>query len=143
MAEGPTSLSAHSKMAIGFLDRVAVVDRERGYNFDTRDLLDDLDQIVQAVKAPQTMSNCYPDIDVQQLNQFPKACAMPPIEASVAAIRGAQRKCAFHPRSLLPQCIPSSDSVVTRNASRYVSLYTDILAFTVTFRYLSQGILRV
>uniref|UniRef100_A0A8H7K2C0 Zn(2)-C6 fungal-type domain-containing protein n=1 Tax=Bionectria ochroleuca TaxID=29856 RepID=A0A8H7K2C0_BIOOC len=91
MAEGPTSLSAHSKMAIGFLDRVAVVDRERGYNFDTRDLLDDLDQIVQAVKAPQTMSNCYPDIDVQQLNQFPKACAMPPIEASVAAIRGAQQ----------------------------------------------------
>ncbi|CAI6019922.1 unnamed protein product [Clonostachys chloroleuca] len=91
MVEGPTSLSAHSKMAIGFLDRVAVVDRERGYNFDTRELLDDLDQIVQAIKAPQAMSNCYPDMGVQQLNQFPKACAMPPIEASVAAIRGAQQ----------------------------------------------------
>ncbi|CAH0047733.1 unnamed protein product [Clonostachys solani] len=91
MAEGSTSLSAHSKMAMGFLDRVTVVDRERGYNFDTKDLLDDLDQIVQATKAPQAMSKCYPDMGVQQLNQFPKACAMPPIEASVAAIRGAQQ----------------------------------------------------
>ncbi|VUC26615.1 unnamed protein product [Clonostachys rosea] len=91
MAEGLTSLSAHSKMAIGFLDRVAVVDRERGYNFDTKDLLEDLDQIVQAIKAPQGIVNCFPNTGGLQLNHFPKACSMPPIEASVAAIRGAQQ----------------------------------------------------
>lgn len=98
--EGPTSLSAHSTMAIGFLDRVAGADSQRGcHDMETQELLDGLKQIVQAIKTQHTYAstshepgpkdNCRIAIR-QPSDQNPDGCSMPPIQASVAAIRKAQ-----------------------------------------------------
>ncbi|OAL20934.1 hypothetical protein AYO20_11461 [Fonsecaea nubica] len=87
--EGPTSLIGHSRMAIGFLDMVAGVDRRKGFDFDTGELLNTLNQIVQALR----MQDESPPGDRPATAGLPShrnAEGMPPIAASVAAIRNAQ-----------------------------------------------------
>ncbi|KAF2218995.1 hypothetical protein BDZ85DRAFT_269360 [Elsinoe ampelina] len=87
--EGPTSLSAHSTMAMSFLDRVVVNDRQQGHDIDTRSLLHGLEQMVQAIRMHKVLTDEFSDM-TRQTPSSDRRGSMPPIEASVAAIGKAQ-----------------------------------------------------
>ncbi|KAI1808225.1 hypothetical protein F4811DRAFT_501589 [Daldinia bambusicola] len=91
VVEGLSSLSANSTFAVDCLRKVAGADREKGHNFETRELLDKLHQIVNAIKhkevSPELLlphalprERCRDDLK------------MPPIQATVAVIRKAQEQ---------------------------------------------------
>lgn len=88
--EGGSSLSAHSTLAIDFLDRVAGEDRRKGHGFETQELLDSLRQIVHVTKAQPPhaeglFSFARPSAPLQ-----PEPATMPPIKVAAAAIRSAE-----------------------------------------------------
>ncbi|KAI9150764.1 putative transcriptional regulatory protein [Paramyrothecium foliicola] len=90
--EGLSSLSTHSMLAIGFLDQVASADRRKGHSFDTRELLDSLSQIVDAIKSHSTYAAGLFPLARSPALLKPETSTMPPIEVSVAAIRQAEEK---------------------------------------------------
>ena len=95
--EGPSSLSAHSTMAIDFLDKVAGADRSSGYNIETRELLDSLRQIVHAIKTQSSFAEGLFLFARPSAPLKPHSSTMPPIEAVVAAIRRAEGKSSHVP----------------------------------------------
>ncbi|KAI1469858.1 uncharacterized protein F4812DRAFT_450270 [Daldinia caldariorum] len=91
VVEGLSSLSANSTFAVDRLRKVAGADREKGHNFDTRELLDKLHQIVNAIKhrelSPELLlPHALPP--ARSRDDF----KMPPIEATVAVIRKGQEQ---------------------------------------------------
>ncbi|KAK7403364.1 hypothetical protein QQX98_010885 [Neonectria punicea] len=88
LREGPTSLSAHSTRAVNLLDEMAISDEQGKYSMETQELVDLLRRTVKAITTqpapPRDLSNSI------RLQRKPEGCGMPPIEASVAAIRIAQ-----------------------------------------------------
>lgn len=94
LVEGPSALSAHSNFAIDLVDRLAA--------FDTRELLDRLRRITDAIKAQRQV----PDLLLP--HPAPPVAAtdfvknrMPPIETAVAVLRAAQGKPLKHPKYVL------------------------------------------
>ena len=92
--EGLSSLSANSTFAIDLMHRVAGADRERGYDFETRELLDRLQQIINAVKSnrmarPQSFPTGPPLTALTDQD----CSTMPPIQAAVAVIQKAKGEC--------------------------------------------------
>lgn len=102
VVEGSSSFSAHSKLAIDFLHKVAGADRQKGYTFETKELLDSLHQIVDAVKnlrlSPQSLFT-----PAQTLASAGDKGNMPDIQAAVGLIQKAQgmSNCFFYCRTLL------------------------------------------
>ncbi|SPJ72628.1 uncharacterized protein FTOL_02357 [Fusarium torulosum] len=88
--EGGSSLSAHSTLAIDFLDRVAGADRRKGYEFETRELLDSLRQIVHVTKAQPPDAGGLFSFARPSAPLRPKPATMPPIKVAAAAIRSAE-----------------------------------------------------
>ncbi|OTB18177.1 hypothetical protein K445DRAFT_314986 [Daldinia sp. EC12] len=91
VVEGLSSLSANSTFAVDRLRKVAGADREKGHNFETRELLDKLHQIVNAIKHKQLspellLSHARPP--ARGNDDF----KMPSIQATVAVIRKAQEQ---------------------------------------------------
>lgn len=86
MLEGPTSLSAHSSRAINVLDQMAGIDDQDTHSMEARELVESLRRIVKAIKAQPSP----PSRDTYTISTLQQRPAMPPIEASVAAIRNAQ-----------------------------------------------------
>lgn len=91
VVEGLSSLSANSKFAIDLMHRVAGADLEQGYNFETRDLLDRLQQIVGAVKGNRmTRRQSFTTALLSETSTDRDHQTMPPIQAAVAVIQKAQ-----------------------------------------------------
>lgn len=90
--EGLTSLSAHSTMAIGFLNKVAGETRQGKDSAETQELLDALKHIIQAIKTQYASPRTDFTSSRLPLQQKTGGSSMPPIEASVAAIREGQGK---------------------------------------------------
>lgn len=88
--EGGSSLSAHSTLAIDFLDRVAVEDRRKGHDFETRELLDSLRQIVHVTKAQPPHADGLFSFARPSAPVRPDSTTMPPIKLAAAAIRNAE-----------------------------------------------------
>ncbi|KAI9897476.1 hypothetical protein N3K66_007332 [Trichothecium roseum] len=85
LVEGPSALSAHSNFAIDLVDRLAA--------FDTRELLDRLRRITDAIKAQRQVPDLllpHPTPPVTAAD-FVKN-RMPPIETAVAVLRAAQER---------------------------------------------------
>lgn len=84
LPEGLTSFSAHSTRAITLLDTMSLsgASGQGGYSLETRELVESLKKIVKAIEAPPILA-----VTRAQMQQKPE---MPPIQASVAAIRAAQ-----------------------------------------------------
>lgn len=94
VVEGLSSLSANSTFAIDLMYRVAGADRERGYDFETRELLDRLQQIVNAVKSNRiTRQQSFPPAPALTARTDQDCYTMPPIQAAVAVIQKAQGEC--------------------------------------------------
>lgn len=88
LPEGPISLSAHSTRAITLLDTMAGAGGQGEYSLETQELIESLRQIVKAIKTPPAVApTAMMSIRMQQK---PASFEMPPIQASVAAIRAAQ-----------------------------------------------------
>lgn len=88
--EGGSSLTAHSTLAIDFLDKVVGADRRKGYNFETRELLDSLRQIVHATKAQPLHAESLFSFAQPSAPQRLKPSTMPPIQVAAAMIRKAE-----------------------------------------------------
>jgi hypothetical protein len=88
--EGGSSLSAHSTLAIDFLDRVAGADRRKGFDFETRELLDSLRQIVHVTKAQPPYAGGLFSFARPSAPLRPKPATMLPIKVAAAAIRSAE-----------------------------------------------------
>lgn len=91
VVEGLSSLSANSRFAIDLMHRVAGADREKGYNFETRELLNRLQQIVSAVKSNRMTQrqSCTPaPLLTARTDRDDRT--MPPIQAAVAVIQKSQ-----------------------------------------------------
>lgn len=87
--EGGSSLSAHSTLAIDFMDKVAGADRSKGYDIETRELLDSLRQIVHATKAQLPYAEGLFPFARLSAPLRPKPSTMPPIQVVAAVIRRA------------------------------------------------------
>ncbi|PKS12634.1 hypothetical protein jhhlp_000842 [Lomentospora prolificans] len=92
VVEGSSSLSAHSSLAIDFLHKVAGADRQRGYTFETRELLDSLHNIVDAMKTLRQSPESLFTLALPSAPVGHEDCTMPPIQAAVAVIRKAQEQ---------------------------------------------------
>ncbi|VUC25946.1 unnamed protein product, partial [Clonostachys rosea] len=86
IAEGPSSLSAHSAFAVDFLQRAASSDRENGFHFDTRELLESLGQIVDVLhKQPRFQEASSASAHRQE--RVGGGSNMPPMDVTAAVIR--------------------------------------------------------
>lgn len=91
IAEGQSSLSAHSTLAIDFLRKVAGADRQRGHNFETRELLDSLHQISDAIKTQRLSPDGLLTLGRPSAPAGREdSSSMPPIQAAVPVIQKAQ-----------------------------------------------------